>query len=164
MAFLKLQIDECHSSILCLHALFSCSFSECSALINISKTSWVKEFCHSKEQQTFTKQREKHDRKFCHLLSKRSPVNSGSSLKDKWVMNLPSEELSMLEQSGLEKGLKFAIALHKILTAEIVAAVKESISQLNGDPLGKSRSRQRTQILMYFNNLVDLNIFLSQRY
>ena len=164
MGFLKLQIDECHSSILCLHALFSCSFSERSALINNSKTSWVKEFCHSKEQQTFTKQREKHDRKFCHLLSKRSPVNSGSSLKDKWVMNLPSEELSMLEQSGLEKGLKFAIALHKIRTAEIVAAVKESISQINGDPLGKSRSRQRTQILMYFNNLVDLNIFLSQRY
>ena len=70
----------------------------------------------------------------------------------------------MLEQSGLEKGVKFAIALHKIPTAEIVAAVKESISQLNADPLGKSRSRQRTQILMYFNNLVDLNIFLSQRY
>ena len=70
----------------------------------------------------------------------------------------------MLEQSGLEKGLRFAIALHKIPTAEIVAAVKESISQLNGDPLGKSRSRQCTQILMYFNNLVDLNIFLSQRY
>ena len=70
----------------------------------------------------------------------------------------------MLEQSGLEKGLKFAIALHKIPTTEIVAAVKESISQLNGDPLGKSRSRQCTQILMYFNNLVDLNIFLSQRY
>ena len=79
-------------------------------------------------------------------------------------MNLPSEELSMLEQSGLEKGVKFAIALHKIPTAEIVAAVKESISQLNADPLGKSRSRQRTQILMYFNNLVDLNTFLSQRY
>ena len=58
----------------------------------------------------FTKQRGKHDRKFRHLLSERSPVNSGSSLKDKWVMNLSSKELSALEQSGLEKGLKFAIA------------------------------------------------------
>ena len=34
---------------------------------------------------------------------------------------------------GLEKGLKFAIAPRKIPTAEIVAAVEESISQLNDD-------------------------------
>ena len=80
-----------------------------------------------------TKQREKHDRKFRHLFSERSPVNSGSSLKDKWVMNLSSKELSALERSGLEKGLKFAIAPRKIPTAEIVAAVEESISQLNDD-------------------------------
>ena len=82
-SFLRLRIDECHSSILCLRALFSRSFSELSALINNSETSWVEEFCISKEQQTFTKQREKHDRKFRQLLSKMSPVNSGSSLKDK---------------------------------------------------------------------------------
>ena len=36
-------------------------------------------------------------------------------------------------RSGLEKGLKFAIASRKIPTAEIVAAVEESISQLNDD-------------------------------
>ena len=132
-SFLKLRIDECHSSILRLRALFSRSLSELSALINNSETSWVEEFCSSKELQTFTKQREKHDRKFRHLLSKRSPVNSGSSLKDKWVMNLSSKELSALERSGLEKGLKFAIAPRKIPTAEIVAAVEESISQLNDD-------------------------------
>ena len=88
-SFLKLRIDECHSSILRLRTLFSRSLSELSALINNSETSWVEEFCSSKELQTFTKQREKHDRKLRHLLSKRSPVNSGSSLKDKWVMNLP---------------------------------------------------------------------------
>ncbi|RMX43634.1 hypothetical protein pdam_00024646 [Pocillopora damicornis] len=86
-----------------------------------------------KDEFRFTKQREKHDRKLRHLLSKRSPVNSGSSLKDKWVMNLSSKELSALERSGLEKGLRFAIAPRKILTAEIVAAVKESISQLDDD-------------------------------
>ena len=82
-SFLKLRIDECHSSILRLRALFSRSLSELSALINNSETSWVEEFCSSKDQQTFTKQREKHDLKFHHLLSKRSPVNSGSSLIDK---------------------------------------------------------------------------------
>ena len=43
------------------------------------------------------------------------------------------EELSALERSGFEKGLKFSIAPRKIPTAEIVAAVEESISQLNGD-------------------------------
>ena len=48
-------------------------------------------------------------------------------------MNLSSKELSALEQSGLEKGLEFAIAPRKIPTAEIVAAVEESISQLNND-------------------------------
>ena len=48
-------------------------------------------------------------------------------------MNLSSKELSALERSGLEKGLKFAIAPRKIPTAEIVAAVEESISQLNDD-------------------------------
>ena len=68
-----------------LRTLFSRSLSELSALINNSETSWVEEFCISKELQTFTKQREKHDRKLRHLLSKRSPVNSGSSLKDEWV-------------------------------------------------------------------------------
>ena len=48
-------------------------------------------------------------------------------------MNLSSKELSALERSSLEKGLKFAIAPRKIPTAEIVAAVEESISQLNDD-------------------------------
>ena len=48
-------------------------------------------------------------------------------------MNLSSEELSALERSGVEKGLKFAIAPRKMPTAEIVAAVEESISQLNDD-------------------------------
>ena len=48
-------------------------------------------------------------------------------------MNHSSKELSALERSGLEKGLKFAIAPRKIPTAEIVAAVEESISQLNDD-------------------------------
>ena len=132
-SFLKLRIDECHSSILRLHGLFSRSLSELSALINNSETSWVEEFCSSKELQKFTKQREKHDRKLRHLLSKRSTVNSGSSLKDKWVMNLSSKEISAQERGGLEKGLKFAIAPRKIPTAEIVAAVEESISQLNDD-------------------------------
>ena len=131
-SFLKLQIDECHSSILRLRGLFSRSLSELSALINNSETSWVEEFCSSKELQKFTKQREKHDRKLRHLLSKRSTVNSGSSLKDKWVMNLSSKEISALERGGLEKGLKFAIAPRKIPTAKIVA-VEESISQLNDD-------------------------------
>ena len=116
-----------------MHALFSRSLNELSALINNSRTSCVKEFCRSKEHQTLTKQREKHDRKFRLLLSKRGPVNSGSSLKDKWVMNLSSMELSALERSGLEKGLKFAIAPRKIPITEIVAADKEIISQLNND-------------------------------
>ena len=48
-------------------------------------------------------------------------------------MNLSSEELSALERNGVEKGLKFAIAPRKMPTAEIVAAVEESISQLNDD-------------------------------
>ena len=43
-------------------------------------------------------------------------------MKDKGVINLSSKELSVLERSGLEKGLKFAIAPRKIPTAEIVAA------------------------------------------
>ena len=38
-SFLKLRIDECHSSILRLRALFSRSLSELSALINNSETS-----------------------------------------------------------------------------------------------------------------------------
>ena len=75
----------------CVCVRYSLVHSVNSALINNSETSWVEEFCCSKEQQTFTKQREKHGRKFRHLLSKRSPVPEGLSLKDKWVMNLSSE-------------------------------------------------------------------------
>ena len=41
------------------------------------------------------------------------------------------EELSALERSGIEKGLKFSIAPRKIPTAETVA--EESISQLNDE-------------------------------
>ena len=48
-------------------------------------------------------------------------------------MNLSSKVLSVLERSGLEKGLKFVIAPRKIPTAEIVAVVEESICQLNDD-------------------------------
>ena len=48
-------------------------------------------------------------------------------------MNLSFKELSALEWSGLEKGLKFVIAPRKIPTTEIVAVVEESISQLNDD-------------------------------
>ena len=117
----------------CVCVRYSPVHSMNSALINNSETSWVEEFCCSKEQQTFTKQKEKHGRKFRHLLSKRSPVHSGLSLKDKWVMNLSSEELSALERNGVEKGLKFAIAPRKMPTAEIIAAVEESISQFNDD-------------------------------
>ena len=103
-----------------------------------------------------TKQREKHHRKFRHLFSERSPVNSGSSLKDKWVMNLSSKELSALERSGLEKGLKFAIAPRKIPTAEIVAAVEESISQLNDE----RRNLVRAEVTAYSGvlNLLPKNI------
>ena len=73
-SFLKLRIDECHSSILRLRALFSRSLSELSALINNSETSWVEEFCSSKELQTFTKQREKHDRILRHLPVRGPPL------------------------------------------------------------------------------------------
>ena len=73
--------------------------------------------------QTFIKQNKKHDRKLRHFLSKRSPVSSGSSLTDKWVMNLSSKELSALERSGLVKDLKCAAAPSEIPTAEIVAGV-----------------------------------------
>ena len=48
-------------------------------------------------------------------------------------MNLSLKELPALERSGLEKSLKFAIAPRKMPTVEIVAAVEESISQLNDD-------------------------------
>ena len=48
-------------------------------------------------------------------------------------MNLSPKELPALERSGLEKSLKFAIAPRKMPTVEIVAAVEESISQLNDD-------------------------------
>ena len=59
--------------------------------------------------------------------------NSGSTLKDRWVLNLCLKELSALEWRGLEKGLKFTIAPSKIPTPEIVAAVEEGISRLNVD-------------------------------
>ena len=54
-------------------------------------------------------------------------------MKDKWVLNLSSKELSELERRGLEKGLKFAIAPNKIPTAEIIASVEEGIFRLDDD-------------------------------
>ena len=75
----------------------------------------------------------KHNKKLCNLLNKSRPDSSGSSLKDKWVLNLSSKELSELERRGLEKGLKFAIAPNKIPTAEIIASVEEGIFRLDDD-------------------------------
>ena len=132
-SFPRLRIDQCHQFIQSLSSLFSRSLSELSALIDHSEIAWVEEFCRSKEQQTSIKQRERHDKKLRLLFSKKSPDNSGSTLKDKWVLNLSSKELSALERRGLEKGLKFAVAPSKIPTAEIVAAVEEGISRLNVD-------------------------------
>ena len=132
-SFLRLWIDQYHQFIQSLSSLFSRSLSELSALIDHSKIDWVEEFCCSKEQQTSIKQRERHDKKLSLVFSKKSPDNSGSTLKDKWVLNLSSKELSALERSGLEKGLKFAVAPSKIPTAEIAAAVEEGISRLNVD-------------------------------
>ena len=83
--------------------------------------------CCSKEQLESLKQNVKHDKKLCRLLNKSCPDSSGSSLKDKWVLNLSSKELSELERRDLEKGLKFAIAPNKISTAEIIASVKDGI-------------------------------------
>ena len=54
-------------------------------------------------------------------------------MKDKWVLNLSSKQLSELEWRGLEKGLKFAIAPSKIPTAEIIASVEEGIFRLDDD-------------------------------
>ena len=116
------------------------SLSERSAFINNPQTSWVDELYCSKGQQRFIKKSEKHDRKLRHLLGKRSPVRSGSSLKDKWVMNLSSKQSSALERSGLEKGLKFAIAPSKIPTAET-----DFSTQRRPEAFGKSWSKQHTQ-------------------
>ena len=50
-----------------------------------------------------------------------------SNLKNRWVINLSSKELTELERKGLEHGLNFAIAPNRIPTAEIVASVEEAI-------------------------------------
>ena len=54
-------------------------------------------------------------------------------MKDKWVLNLSSKELSELKRRGLEKGLKFAIVRSKIPTAEIIALLEEGIFRLDND-------------------------------
>ena len=66
------------------------------------------------------------------------------------------EELSALERSGFEKGLKFSIAPRKIPTAEIVAAVEESISQLNDE----RRNLVRAEVTAYSGvlNLLPKNV------
>ena len=128
-SFVRLRIDECHHSI---HSLFCRSLSELSDLIDDSEILWVEEMCCSKERLESLKQNAKHDKKLHKLLNKSRPDSSGSSLKDKWVLNVSTKELSELEQRGLEKGLKFAIAPNKIPTAEIIASV-EGIFRLDDD-------------------------------
>ena len=110
--------------------MFSRSLSELSDLIDSSEIQWVEETCFSKERHESFKQKELHGKKLRNLLSKSSPGSSGSNLKDKWVLNLSSKELSELERRGLEKGLKFAIAPSKIPTVEIIASVEEGIFRL----------------------------------
>ena len=113
--------------------MFSRSLSELSDLIDNSEILLFEETCFSKERDESFKQKEIHGKKLRNLLSKSSPGSSGSNLKDKWVLNLSSKELSELERRGLEKGIKFAIAPIKIPSAEIIASVEEGIFRLDDD-------------------------------
>ena len=102
-SFLRLRIDQCHHSTRCLLSLFSRSLSELFYLIDNSEILWVEETaCCSKERHESFKQKELHGKKLRNLLSKSCPDPSGSNLKDKWVLNLSSKELSELERRGLE--------------------------------------------------------------
>ena len=50
---------------------------------------------------------------------------------EKWVLNTSSKPLTDIEKYALQKGMNFAIAPKKIPTAEFVAAVEGSITELS---------------------------------
>ena len=82
---------------------------------------------NAKERNASIKLKMKHDKKLSRLLGSKSSEHSDSNLKNRWVINLSSKELTELERKGLEHGLNFAIAPNRIPTAEIVASVEEAI-------------------------------------
>ncbi len=93
----------------------------------------IEEFCRSEERKESFKQREKHDRKLLRLIGKKPSDKSDTGLKQRWIKNLSSKELSELERKGLQHGLKFAVVPNRIPTAEIIASVEEGIFQLDDD-------------------------------
>ncbi len=67
------------------------------------------------------------------LIGKKPSDKSDTGLKQRWIKNLSSKELSELERKGLQHGLKFAVVPNRIPTAEIIASVEEGIFQLDDD-------------------------------
>ena len=132
-SFLRLRINDCHQSIQRLRSDWQRLFGELSALIDCSEIQWIEEFCRSEERKESFKQREKHDRKFLRLIGKKPSDKSDTGLKQRWIKNLSSKELSELERRGLQHGLKFAVVPNRIPTAEIIASVEEGIFQLDDD-------------------------------
>ncbi len=132
-SFLRLRINDCHQSIQRLRSDWQRLFGELSALIDCSEIQWIEEFCRSEERKESFKQREKHDRKLLRLIGKKPSDKSDTGLKQRWIKNLSSKELSELERKGLQHGLKFAVVPNRIPTAEIIASVEEGIFQLDDD-------------------------------
>ncbi len=132
-SFLRLRINDCHQSIQRLRSDWQRLFGELSALIDCSEIQWSEEFCRSEERKESFKQREKHDRKLLRLIGKKPSDKSDTGLKQWWIKNLSSKELSELGRKGLQHGLKFAVVPNRIPTAEIIASVEEGIFQLDDD-------------------------------
>ncbi len=132
-SFLRLLINDCHQSIQRSRSDWQRLFGELSALIDCSEIQWIEEFCRSEERKESFKQRERHDRKLLRLIGKKPSDKSDTGLKQRWIKNLSSKELSELERKGLQHGLKFAVVPNRIPTAEIIASVEEGIFQLDDD-------------------------------
>ncbi len=75
----------------------------------------------------------KYLRQLLRLIGKKPSDKSDTGLKQRWIKNLSSKELSELERKGLQHGLKFAVVPNRIPTAEIIASVEEGIFQLDDD-------------------------------
>ena len=130
-SFLRLRIDDCHHSIQRLGSEWAYIFRELCVLLDNSEIRWVEEFCCSKERNASIKLTMKHDKKLSRLLGSKLSEHSDSNLKNRWVINLSSKELTELERKVLEHGLNFAIAPNRIPTVEIVASVEEAIFRQN---------------------------------
>ena len=140
--FLKLRIGECHKAIQSFTATQEKLLKNLHSKLDPVELVELKAVCQSQMRREYTSKRLVHIKKLQYLqndsVKKR---HSYSSKREKWVLNISSNQLTDTERLALEKGMNFAVTPRTIPLAEIVAGVEDGITSSSDEEKIEIRSK-----------------------